>query len=513
MQKHTVVAIVLLVLLAVGGVVYKAIEPSLQQRRAYATSDARTIKGDIRIALDSWIGYFPVQSPIFKKMMREEGFRVVAQDDNADYAARMANLKDGTIDFAVCTVDAYLLNGAPVGFPATIIAVIDESKGGDAIVAWKDRIASIDELKGAQGFTIAFTPDSPSHHLLKAIGDHFGIMDLLDSSGAWRVETNGAEDAYARLMRGEVDMAVIWEPHVTDALSDAGIVKLLGTEDVEKLIVDILLVNRSFAAKSAPIVDLVLRNYFETMRIYAEQPELLQQDIKSVTGLDQEQVEAMLQGVKWLDLTENARWFGLDPRYTYQEEELLTAIDASIRILVESNDFTANPLTNSDPFTIIDSSFLGRVVAADSMATSGGSFESSLQRKFTALDDAQWDKLRTLGSLRLRNVTFQSGTADLDYNGQEQLDASVETLAHYPNFRVLVKGHTGVRGDPEANEVLSQQRADAVKGYFMQAHGVDPNRMRAIGMGGSEPLEQVDGESSRAYSDRLKRVEVYLVSP
>lgn len=513
MQKHTVVAIVIFLLLVIAGVIYKVMQPSIQKQQAYATSDARGMKGEIKIALDSWIGYFPIQSPVFRKLMREDGYRVVILDDGADYPGRMADLKSGEIDLAVCTVDAYLVNGAAEGFPGTIITVIDESKGGDAIVAWKNKIDSIDKLKDTQNFKIAFTPDSPSHHLLKSVGVHFGIDELLNSSGNWKIETSGAQEAYRKFMSKEVEIAVIWEPYVTKALSNSGVVKLLGTEDVEKLIVDILLVSRNYASKNPELVELVVKNYYQTMKIYTEQPELLQNDIIAHTKLNEAQVQSMLQGVKWLDLFENARWFGLDAQRAFYQEELLASIEATVKILIENRDFQNDPLPNQDPLTIIDSSFLEKVYVSGVFGTEQASYENPLERKFPLLKDSQWEILSVVGSLKFRNVTFLSGTFDLDYNGQEQLDASIEILKHYPNFRIVVKGHTGTRGDPEANKALSQQRANSAKEYFVQTYNMDLNRIRAIGAGGSEPLKKRDGESSRSYNDRLKRVEVYIVSP
>ncbi len=69
------------------------------------------------------------------KRLRSTGYVLNCDDDKADYAKRMQRLKGGELQFAVATIDAYLLNGAPNAFPGTIVAVIDESKGGDAIVA------------------------------------------------------------------------------------------------------------------------------------------------------------------------------------------------------------------------------------------------------------------------------------------------------------------------------------------------------------------------------------------
>ncbi|HEB11120.1 MAG TPA: OmpA family protein [Spirochaetales bacterium] len=221
----------------------------------------------------------------------------------------------------------------------------------------------------------------------------------------------------------------------------------------------------------------------------------------------------MLQGVKWLDLFENARWFGLDAQRAFYQEELLASIEATVKILIENRDFQNDPLPNQDPLTIIDSSFLEKVYVSGVFGTEQASYENPLERKFPLLKDSQWEILSVVGSLKFRNVTFLSGTFDLDFNGQEQLDASIEILKHYPNFRIVVKGHTGTRGDPEANKALSQERANSAKEYFVQTYNMDLNRIRTIGAGGSEPLKKRDGESSRSYNDRLKRVEVYIVSP
>ena len=245
----------------------------------YSTSDAKDLKGEFSIALDSWIGYFPFRSPVFGKLMRDAGYRIKIVDDKADYKERMKMLKKGSIDFAVSTVDSYLNNGSSAKFPGIIIAVIDESKGGDAIVALKNKVKNIDMLKVKRNFKIAFTPSSPSEYLLKAISVHFGVPRLKRKDDTWRVEVNGAEEAYQKIMNGEVDMASLWEPYVSKAISKPGIIKIIGSEDIEKLIVDILLVNRKYAIKNPELVKLFVKNYFETLRIYKKSKNLFFKDI------------------------------------------------------------------------------------------------------------------------------------------------------------------------------------------------------------------------------------------
>lgn len=512
MKKTTLATIVIVIIGFIVLSVLKALMPNLQNAYTRNTSDARATKGEINIALDSWIGYFPLQSPVLKKLMREEGYRLNIIDDKADYDLRMSELDKGNLDFAVCTVDSYLINGDKYDYPGTIVSIIDESKGGDAIVAWKDKVDSIEKLKSnINNIKIAYTPASPSEHLIKSLAIHFGIDSLMDKSIPWKLETGGAKEAYKKLISGKSEVAVLWEPFVSEAVSNPDIIKILGSEDTEKLIVDILLVNREWAKDNRELSGIFIKNLFKTQQYYSENPEILVEDIKHSTKTDKDKINSMLEGVKWISLSENARWMGINGGNIYSEEELIKSIDSAIRILTETEDFNSNPLPNSDPYTIIDSSFIEKefMITGD---TGDVDYTDSLQKNFKELTPAQWNKMSVVGSLKILPITFQSGTSELDLNGEEQVDIITDTISHYPNFRIIVKGHTGQRGDQQANKELSRSRADSVKDYFISRYNVDKNRIRAIGLGGDEPLKRKDGESSRSYNDRLKRVEIFLVS-
>jgi len=100
----------------------------------------------------------------------------------------------------------------------------------------------------------------------------------------------------------------------------------------------------------------------------------------------------------------------------------------------------------------------------------------------------------------------------LTLDGKAQLDLAADNLKHYPNFRILIKGHTSKRGDNKANKKLSKARANAVKKYLESIYNIDANRVKAAGFGGSNPLLRRDGESFREYNYRLSRVEISLVA-
>ena len=510
MSNHLKVFVGILVIgvLAIGG--YKLSLPYFQDKLQRSSSDAADTRGTISIGVDNWIGYFPLCSPEMEKNLRQEGYILNCQDDQADYAGRFKRLKQGDLNFAVSTIDAYLLNGVQSGYPGTIVTVLDESKGGDAIVARKQQLPNLDALKDNPETQIAFTPSSPSEHLLKAVNTHFDLPFFTSENQQWRVETSGSSDALKKLLDGTVNVAVLWEPDVSRALSDPAFTRLIGTEDTDKLIVDILLVERRFSKENPEVVQILLNTYFKTLGFYYANPDQLRRDIKKRDKLDAGQIDSMLQGVEWISLNENASlWFGTAG--SGQRAGLVTAIKSALDILIANNDFNKNPLPQQDPYRITHRSYISALAKKTGQAE-GVEKADTLARPFDALNDLGWSSLKRVGTLKVDPVSFQRGAAILDFEGKKTLDQAAEKLRRYPNFRFLIEGHTGVRGDKKANSQLSLSRAEAVSRYLEITYKIDSDRIRALGYGGTKPLKQLEGESRRAYAYRLPRVEISLMT-
>ena len=167
MNKSLKIFLPIVIIGLVAMIGYKAAEPFIAEYQKTKSSDASDIRQTIRIGVDSWIGYVPLCSRDFKKRMRNNGYLIKCIDDKANYQSRYGKLDSGDLEFAVGTVDSYLLNAKDYDFPGTIISVIDESKGGDAIVADKSRFKNLEDLKAAKNLKVAFTPDSlipPAKH-------------------------------------------------------------------------------------------------------------------------------------------------------------------------------------------------------------------------------------------------------------------------------------------------------------------------------------------------------------
>lgn len=98
-------------------------------------------------------------------------------------------------------------------------------------------------------------------------------------------------------------------------------------------------------------------------------------------------------------------------------------------------------------------------------------------------------------------ITFATNTAELSADAQHQLDVmaralQTDTLA---GFSFRVEGHADARGEAEANQRLSQERAQAVVDYLVNKHGILSDRLSAIGRGSAEPLNKtrIDAPENR----------------
>jgi cytochrome c oxidase subunit II len=111
------------------------------------------------------------------------------------------------------------------------------------------------------------------------------------------------------------------------------------------------------------------------------------------------------------------------------------------------------------------------------------------------------EDLTLVKPIRLDNVRFATGSANLTDDSKYELDALVDVMTKkYPTLNVAVEGHTDNQGNPEANQILSMSRAQAVVKYLSD-RGVAAGRLRAAGYGDTKPV----GDNSKADGRRQNR--------
>lgn len=105
-----------------------------------------------------------------------------------------------------------------------------------------------------------------------------------------------------------------------------------------------------------------------------------------------------------------------------------------------------------------------------------------------------------------QEVYFETGSATVAERSFALLDAIASTMNENPQVRrVEIQGHTDSSGESDANQVLSQERADAVRLYLLDA-GVDAERLDAKGYGESQPVESDGADNGEPMNRRVEFV-------
>ncbi|MBD3319746.1 MAG: OmpA family protein, partial [Chitinivibrionales bacterium] len=66
-----------------------------------------------------------------------------------------------------------------------------------------------------------------------------------------------------------------------------------------------------------------------------------------------------------------------------------------------------------------------------------------------------------------------------------------------------IRVHTDSVGSNQANKKLSQKRAESVMNYLI-TRGIDPSRLRAVGMGEEDPIASNRRAEGRAMNRRVE---------
>jgi len=108
--------------------------------------------------------------------------------------------------------------------------------------------------------------------------------------------------------------------------------------------------------------------------------------------------------------------------------------------------------------------------------------------------------------MALNDSAFTPGAATLRPEARSNVSAIVAFVNRDRNKQIRIEGHTDNGGNANADLVLSQRRAEAVRDALVAA-GIDARRITTFGMGQAQPVAPNTTEEGRA---RNRRVDVIL---
>jgi len=105
--------------------------------------------------------------------------------------------------------------------------------------------------------------------------------------------------------------------------------------------------------------------------------------------------------------------------------------------------------------------------------------------------------------LRLITLTFESGKSKLLAESFDLLAKVEKAIDVYPESELIIEGHTDSLGDDDFNQKLSQDRAESVLKYMVNAMRIPSYRLIATGYGETNPIANNETESGRSKNRRI----------
>jgi NitT/TauT family transport system substrate-binding protein len=194
-----------------------------------------------RVGYNAWIGSIAYFVALEKGFFKEAGLDVQPKMFSAP-GDTLQPLLAGDLDAALTTADSVLTVADKVPGQLKIVYLTDTSAGADAVLAKPD----IKDVKGMKGKKVAATLGQCNHLLLLKALDKAGLTE----KDIELVNMN-PDDAGAAFAAGKIDVAVTWEPWLTQSASSGKGHVIFSTKETPNLILDVLAVSAK-GAKAKP---------------------------------------------------------------------------------------------------------------------------------------------------------------------------------------------------------------------------------------------------------------------
>lgn len=447
-----------------------------KQQIVEKTSATSRYTHTVNFAIDAFSGYAGFRSNSFLDENAKFGIKVNLTDDGANYPQRLQKLASGELDMAVFTIDALMKSSADYKeIPATVVALVDETKGADAMIASKSRFPNIDSLNSS-GLKIVCTQDSPSETLARVVMAHFNLDKLPENPFQFVSSVDAVYQEYQRAKPTDNKVFVLWEPYVSKIADNPDYHVLVDSSKFRGYIVDVIVARRGFLVQNEEVASNVVKSYLKTMFDKRNDlPTLMSDDARVLgTPLKPEQTQALIDKIWWKNTQENFSHFGLTTGKGLQHIEQINS--NILEVLLKTKAMTADPSDGKLNLWYYDG--IMRKLFDNSWHPGFGSESVRQEHVLAVLSEQEWQQLKPVGTLQVPRLVFARGGSKLSESSFATLDKLVESLKTWPQYYLQVQGNHASGGDAEANKILAESRAQAAVEYLI-SKGVDRARIHA----------------------------------
>ena len=454
----------------------------------------------LRLALDSFSGYCIFRSPEFKKKLADQKLDFEWVDDKADYPARMKTVQAGETPLAVFTIDA-LLNTTPREGdpPATIILVIDETQGADAMLGLDPGMTDVDALNRKDA-KLVLVENSPSETLSRVVRSQFKLPNLPLLKSEYLIPAKDADinDVYEKFLKAEPTehkAFVLWEPYVSLALKKKGARVLVDSSKFKGYIVDVLVAQTDWLAKHPADAQKVVRTYLEELHRLQQtkgaMADLLLKDAHLVgeNKVGPDEAAKMVEEIWWKNTMENYAHMGVLPPAQANGLQVVGEMIQNITTVLDQTKQPGEPSAGvARPDKLFDDSVL-RALYNQRPSFMIGQETIRVPSAVVQLTPEQWNALQPVGLFQTQPIQFKKtggGLAYSDFPGEDDVPTRIakvaEKMRQWPQYYLRIEGH--IAGpNTVANQQKAEQRANIVRDALIQALGADQaNRIQAVGI-------------------------------
>ena len=125
-----------------------------------------------------------------------------------------------------------------------------------------------------------------------------------------------------------------------------------------------------------------------------------------------------------------------------------------------------------------------------------------VEKMFTS-DEARVFRAGNNIILRLVGLTFDSGASDIKPESFDLLAKVEKAIDVFPRSELIIEGHTDSHGGDDFNQALSQERAESVQQYMINAMRLPTYRLIATGYGETRPIASNETVAGRTRNRRI----------
>ncbi len=249
----------------------------------------------LRIGMNTWPGYEPF---VLAKNLGYLADNVhISRVDSATDVIKA--FRSDLIDIACITLDEAIILKNKSKDSMKIIAIMDISDGGDAVIGRKD-IGSMSELKGSR---IGVESSALGSFMLSRAVDMTPGLELKDL----KIVNLGYEHHIKEFNKGNIDAVVTFEPVKTKLLKGYAHV-LFDSSQIPGEIVDVMVVKDKTIAKKKSALNNAIKGWFKSVEYISREPDKSMQAMAEYEEVSLEEFKIAYVGIDVPSLQENKRF-------------------------------------------------------------------------------------------------------------------------------------------------------------------------------------------------------------